>query len=60
MMWTLQKETGWTDEYILWGTSWLNLRLKLADAPYYSYRKSNTVKEAKNEDELIKFLSQTQ
>jgi len=33
----IQKETGWTDEYLLWGISWPNLQLKLADAPYYKY-----------------------
>jgi hypothetical protein len=34
----IQKETGWTDEYLLWGISWANVQMKLRDAPYYKYR----------------------
>lgn len=55
----LQKETGWTDDYVLWGTSWANLQMKLADAPRYTYSKKEKVKTIVNEDELIRFLEQT-
>jgi hypothetical protein len=33
----IQKETGWTDDYLLWETSWANIQMKLADAPRYHY-----------------------
>jgi hypothetical protein len=50
----IQKETGWTDDYILWGISWTNLQLKLADAPRYrSGKRSCTLKDEK---ELNSFL----
>jgi hypothetical protein len=53
-MYIIQKETGWTDDYILWGISWANLQLKLADAPRYrSGKRSHTLKDEK---ELHSFL----
>ena len=55
MMYLLQKETGWTDDYILWGTSWANLQMKLADAPRYSYKKHGA-KTLDGEKELMEFL----
>lgn len=58
-MYLLQKETGWTDEYILWGTNWANLQMKLADAAHFHYGKSNRTKTIDNEQELIDFLEQT-
>jgi hypothetical protein len=58
-MYILQKETGWTDDYILWGTSWVNLQMKLADAPHYSYNKKEKVHTIVDEQELINFLEQT-
>jgi hypothetical protein len=39
----VQKDTGWTDEHVLWGMSMANLQMKLADTPCYRYGK----KEAK-------------
>jgi hypothetical protein len=36
----IQKETGWTDDYLLWGVSWANIQMKIKDAPYYKYGKS--------------------
>jgi len=59
-MWLLQKETGWTDDYILWGTSWVNLQMKLADAPYYKYNSKSGKNNEKvvDQDQLIEFLKQ--
>jgi hypothetical protein len=58
-MYMLQKETGWTDDYVLWGTSWANLQMKLADAPYFKYGKGGKSGEkVVDQDELIKFLQQ--
>jgi len=34
-MYAVQKETGWTDEYLLWKISLANLRMKLADSMRY-------------------------
>jgi len=54
ILWSIQKETGWTQKYLLWGESWLSLQLKLADAP-------RTVKGEKsrlieNDDEMIEMM----
>lgn len=55
LIWLLQKETGWTDDYILWGTSYVNLQMKLSDAPHYHYGPKKN-KLLKDEDELARFL----
>lgn len=34
-MYAVQKETGWTDEYLLWNVSLVNIRMKLADSMKY-------------------------
>jgi hypothetical protein len=57
LIWLLQKETGWTDEYVLWGTSWANLQLKLADAAHYNYGKKKP-KLVDDERELNELLMQ--
>ena len=54
VLWNIQKETGWTDKYLLWEIPWINIRMKLADAPYYS--NSTKSKEIANEQELQEFL----
>ena len=54
-MWRVQKETGWTDEYLLWGIPWSAVRMKLIDEIHYDY---NSKKEIRDEDELIKFLGE--
>jgi len=51
----VQKETGWTDDYVLWGVSYASLQLRIADAPRYHYGESKQVKML-NERELVKFL----
>jgi len=54
-MYMLQKETGWTDEYILWGAAWATFQLKQMDAPRYKFSKSDTIVD---EDELKEFLNE--
>ncbi len=56
-IWMIQKETGWTDDFVLWGVGWGNLQMKLADAPCYT--SGNDVKTPVDEQELIKFLEKT-
>ncbi len=55
IIWTIQKETGWTHSYILWGESWFNIQMKLADAPRVISNKR--AREIKDNDELLEFLS---
>ena len=55
IIWSIQKETGWTNRYILWEESWFNLQLKLSDAPRMI--KSGKAKMIENEDELMEFLN---
>ena len=54
----IQKDTGWTDDYLLWGISWANLQMKLADAPFYKYR-SEKDDEVMEEKGLEEFLNKT-
>jgi hypothetical protein len=43
------KETGWTRDYLLWGISWQNVRMMLADAPRYkSVKKGSEEPEVKD------------
>lgn len=56
--WMILKETGWTRRYLLWGESWINIQMMLADAP--GYRKaSNTTQgpELEDEDDFKAFLN---
>lgn len=55
IIWSIQKETGWTHRYILWGETWFNLQLKLGDAPRMI--SGNRKKKIENEDELEEFLN---
>ena len=52
----IQKETGWTDDYLLWGLSWANIQMKLSDAPYYSYL-SGGKNEVITDEELANWLN---
>jgi len=47
----IQKETGWTDDYMLWGISWANMQMKLADAPWYKYNRSEKGEQVIDSDE---------
>ena len=55
IIWSIQKETGWTHDYILWGESWFNIQMKLADAPRMI--NGNLKKTIESEDELEEFLN---
>jgi len=55
VIWSIQKETGWTQKYILWNESWFNMQLKLPDAPRMG--KNKTVKEIKSDEEMEEFLT---
>ena len=52
----VQKDTGWTDDYLLWGLSWTSVQMKLADAPRYVYRGKERAKLITDEKELIRLL----
>lgn len=53
----IQKETGWTDDYLLWGLSWANVQMKLADAPYYKYGSGKDGKVINDDKELEDYLN---
>ena len=55
VMYRIQKETGWTDEYLLWEIAWVNVRMKLIDEMHYDYSKDDE-KTIESEDELVEFL----
>ncbi|MDR1454111.1 MAG: hypothetical protein LBJ01_00510 [Tannerella sp.] len=56
MLYAVQKETGWTDGYLLWELSWANVQMKLADAPRYVCRKGEKKVFLETEEELKSFL----
>ena len=55
VIWSIQKETGWTHDYVLWGESWFNLQMKLNDAP--RMKKGDLAKTIDSDDELEEFLN---
>ena len=54
LIYSLQRETGWSHNYILWEESWFNLQMKLDDAPRLISSKRK--KEIKTDEELEEFL----
>ncbi len=40
----IAEKTGWTDDYIMWRTSWVNIRMMLADASRMSKNKKPKLK----------------
>jgi len=50
------KETGYTWRYLLWGISWINVRMMLADAPAYRPGKAEKGKDLEDEDDFKEFL----
>lgn len=56
IIFSIQKETGWTHDYVLWGESWLSLQLKLSDLPRSVSEKDNVI-EIEDDKELLEFLS---
>lgn len=55
IIWSIQKETGWSHNYLLWGESWFNIQMKLADAP--RMKSGGKAKRIEDEEELEEFLS---
>jgi hypothetical protein len=55
MILSLQEKFGCSHDYILWGESWTNLQMKIADAPRISTKKDE-VKPIETEEELEAFL----
>ena len=53
-IWSIQEKTGWTHRYVLWEESWLNIQMKLMDAPRVVTAKRK--KAIENDDDLIEFL----
>jgi len=49
LIFSIQKETGWSHDYILWGESWFNLQMKLNDLP--GKKKKKEVKMSDSFDE---------
>jgi hypothetical protein len=54
-MYRIQKETGWTDGYLLWEIPWVSIRMKLIDEIHYDYSEDDK-KTIENEEELVEFL----
>ena len=57
LIWSLQKETGWSHEYILWGESWMMLQLKLADSPRMVKKNDKRVIGPENWDDQVELLN---
>lgn len=51
----IQKTFGLTNDELMWGDSWINLKMKMADMPYTSYRSETKAKEGTIEDLQNKF-----
>lgn len=49
------EKTGWTYHYIMWGISWINIRMMLADAPGFKRQKKQPKKVSGSE--LAKLLN---
>jgi hypothetical protein len=54
IIWSIQKETGWTHQYVLWGETWFNLQMKLGDAPRMVRARKDKIED---DNELIDFLN---
>ncbi|GHV10303.1 hypothetical protein FACS1894162_3670 [Bacteroidia bacterium] len=57
VMWRVQKETGWTDDHLLWGIPWVAVRMKLIDEIHYDYTGKST-KTIQNEQELLNLIGE--
>ena len=59
VMFRIQKETGWTDDYLLWEITWVNVRMKLIDEIHYDYSGKDE-KTIENDEELTAFLEENE
>jgi hypothetical protein len=56
-IWSIAAATGWTLDYILWGISWMNLEMMIADAPrYVTGEEVKRGKPIESETDLATFL----
>lgn len=46
----IQKTFGLTNNELMWGDSWINLKMKMADMPYTSYKSEKEAKEGTIDD----------
>lgn len=53
-IWSIASATGWTVDYILWGISWPNVQMMIADAPRYTTEPKK--KEITTAEEARKFF----
>ncbi|MBD1394259.1 hypothetical protein [Mucilaginibacter glaciei] len=49
------KELGFTWHYLMWGISWINLQMMLADAPAYESSDKEDIKEADSLEDFKAF-----
>lgn len=50
IIFSIQRETGWTHDYILWGESWFNLQLKMHDMT--RSKRKNKINQANSFEDL--------
>ncbi len=51
----IQKTLGLSNDDLMWGDSWINYRMKMADMPYTSYKSESEAKEGTIDDLKNKF-----
>jgi hypothetical protein len=51
------KETGWTRRYVMWGESWLNVQIMLADAPSCRTKNKEAVTKTDSIEDLENFFN---
>jgi hypothetical protein len=57
MIWSIATATGWSIDYILWGVSWINLQLMIADAPrYVTGNKMKRGKPIESKEDMMAFM----
>lgn len=57
VIWNIVTQCGWSYEEVLWGVSWINLRMMLADAPQYENgEKEEVVREAESAEEELEII----
>ena len=53
IIWSIQKETGWSHDYVMWGESWFNIQMKLADAPRLEKEKKKIIEDSEELEDLL-------
>lgn len=58
MIWNIVTQSGWTYHNVLWGVSWVNLRMMLADAAQYeSGKQGGEIREARTAEEELAIIN---